>query len=85
MKSVDFINNGVGKGYICPTCFDMYEWSDDGSCSCDIKKKSFNAPDGDKRLTINVSKDIHTKIKTAAINLNTTAGELIEELIEKHI
>jgi len=48
MKSVDFINNGVGKGYICPTCFDMYEWSDDGSCSCDIKKKSFNAPDGDK-------------------------------------
>ncbi|RLD05572.1 MAG: hypothetical protein DRI65_08495 [Chloroflexota bacterium] len=49
------------------------------------KKRVFHAPEGDKRLTINIKEDLHKKLKIAAINNDMTAGELIEALIEKHL
>lgn len=49
------------------------------------KKRVFNAPEGDKRLTINIKEDLHKKLKIAAIERDMTAGELIEALIEKHL
>ena len=49
------------------------------------KKRIFHAPEGDKRLTINIKEDLHRKLKIAAINNDMTAGELIEALIEKHL
>lgn len=49
------------------------------------KKRVFFAPEGDKRLTINIKQDLHKKLKIAAINNDMTAGELIEALIEKHL
>ena len=45
----------------------------------------FFAPEGDKRLTINLNADLHKKLKIAAIEQDLTAGEIIERLIEKHL
>lgn len=42
-------------------------------------------PDGDVRLTANIRKDLHKKLKWAAVERETTIGELIEELIETHL
>jgi hypothetical protein len=49
------------------------------------QKRIFHAPEGDKRLTINIKQELHKKLKIAAINNEMTAGELIESLIEKHL
>lgn len=45
----------------------------------------FFAPAGDKRLTINLNVELHKKLKIAAIEQGITAGEIIEQLIEKHL
>lgn len=45
----------------------------------------FFAPEGDKRLTINLDAELHKKLKIAAIEQGITAGEIIEQLIEKHL
>jgi hypothetical protein len=45
----------------------------------------FFAPEGDKRLTINIREDLHKKLKIAAIEQGITAGEILESLIEKHL
>lgn len=46
--------------------------------------KIFFAPKGDKRLTINIREDLHKKLKFAALDQDTTVGEIIENLIEKN-
>lgn len=43
----------------------------------------FFAPEGDKRLTINLDETVHKKLKHAAIEQGITAGELIENLLNK--
>lgn len=45
----------------------------------------FFAPEGDKRLTINLNAHLHKKLKIAAIEQGITAGEIIEQLIEKYL
>ena len=47
--------------------------------------KSTAVPDGDVRLTINLREDLHMKLKLRAVKDKTTAGDLIEELIEKYL
>ncbi len=42
-------------------------------------------PEGDVRLTANIRGDLHMKLKMKAVQERTTIGELIEELIEKHL
>lgn len=42
-------------------------------------------PKGDVRLTLNISKEHHKALKTAAFQLETTMGELVEMLIDKHL
>jgi hypothetical protein len=42
-------------------------------------KRVFNAPHGDKRLTVNIGVEFHTKLKMAAVMAQTTVGELIEK------
>jgi len=42
-------------------------------------------PAGDVRLTANIRVDLHKKLKHAAVDRGTTVGELIEELIDKHL
>lgn len=47
--------------------------------------KSGQVPEGDVRLTANISVRLHTKLKHAAVERRTTVGELLEQLIEKHL
>jgi len=47
--------------------------------------KSGQVPTGDVRLTANIRQDLHKKLKHAAVDLDTTVGELLEGLIDKHL
>lgn len=49
------------------------------------KGTSGQVPPNDKRLTVNIHKDLHKKLKHAAVDHDTTVGELIESLIDKHL
>ena len=51
----------------------------------DIPKRIFNAPDGYKRLTINLPVELHTKLKIVAATKEKTATEIIESLLEEHL
>lgn len=42
-------------------------------------------PAGDVRLTANIRQDLHLRLKIAAAHRRTTIGEIIEELVAKHI
>lgn len=42
-------------------------------------------PKGDVRLTVNISKEHHKKLKLAAAEKGTTIGELIETFIDKNL
>jgi len=49
------------------------------------KGTSGQVPVGDTRLTVNVKIHLHKKLKHAAVDRDTTVGELIESLIDKHL
>lgn len=49
------------------------------------KAVSGQVPEGDVRLTANIRGDLHMKLKIKAARERTTIGEMIEQLIEKHI
>lgn len=49
------------------------------------KKGSGLVPEGDVRLTANIREDLHLRLKLAAARRRTTIGELIEDLVERHI
>lgn len=49
------------------------------------KPLSGQVPTGDIRLNANVRKDLHLRIKIEAAKQGRTIGEIIEELIDKHI
>ncbi len=48
-------------------------------------KKKRKVPPGYRRLGGIVSKKVHKKIKMAAVMKDTTVGEIIEELVKKHL
>jgi len=47
--------------------------------------KSGLVPEGDRRLVCNVRSDLHKKLRHAAIEKETTVGEIIEVMIEKYL
>jgi pyruvate/2-oxoglutarate dehydrogenase complex dihydrolipoamide acyltransferase (E2) component len=49
------------------------------------RKVSGLVPQGDVRLTANVRQDLHLKLKIASAYRRTTIGEIIEELIDRHL
>ena len=49
------------------------------------KPRVFNAPEGYKRLTINLREDIHKQIKLMAIEEESTVTDIITQLLEKEI
>jgi len=42
-------------------------------------------PDGDVRLTANINAELHLKLKIKAAEQRTTIGELLEQLLVKHL
>jgi len=47
--------------------------------------KSGLVPDGDTRLVCNVRSDLHKKLKHAAVDEETTIGQIVESMIDKHL
>jgi hypothetical protein len=47
--------------------------------------KIFHAPDGYRRLTINLREDIHKKIRMKAIEEDCTVTDIITKLLEKEV
>jgi len=47
-----------------------------------IDNRVFNAPEGYRRLTIDIPEEIHKKIKLLAIGFDTTVTNIIIDLIE---
>jgi hypothetical protein len=45
----------------------------------------FHAPEGYRRLTINLPEDLHKKLRLAAIEQDCTATEIIERLLNKEL
>lgn len=50
-----------------------------------VDKRVFYAPEGYRRLTINLREDLHKQLRLAAIEQDCTATEIIERLLEKHL
>jgi len=48
-------------------------------------KKGSNIPEGDVRLSINIDKKLHKRLKLESVKRDSTIGELLEELIKKHL
>jgi len=49
------------------------------------KKRSVRAPAGDRRLNINIQEDAYKLLKMVAIQKDLTAGEIVENLVLKHL
>jgi hypothetical protein len=49
------------------------------------EKRAFFAPEGYRRLTINLREDLHKKLRFAAIEQDCTATEIIERLLKKEL
>jgi ParG protein len=47
--------------------------------------KKGNVPEGDVRLAVNMDKKLHKKLKLASVMRETTIGDLLEELVKKHL
>ena len=48
-------------------------------------KRAFFAPEGYRRLTINLREDLHKKLRMAAIEQDCTATDIIERLLIKEL
>lgn len=49
------------------------------------KGVSGQIPEDDVRLTSNIRQDLHLRLKIEAAKRRVTIGEIVEEMIEKHI
>jgi len=49
------------------------------------KKRKGNIPEGDRRLGMNVSEKTYKDLKHASVTTDTTVGEIVEELVAKHL
>lgn len=48
-------------------------------------KRAFNAPEGHKRLTINLPDALHKRLRQAALNRDCTATDIIVALLIKDL
>lgn len=53
--------------------------------SAAAEKRSFFAPEGHRRLTINLPDPLHKKLRLAAVEQDCTATEIIERLLVKEL
>ena len=49
------------------------------------ERRAFFAPEGYRRLTINLPEDLHKKLRLAAVEQDCTATEIIERLLVKEL
>lgn len=51
----------------------------------DIPSRVFNAPDGYRRLTINLPEEMHKKLKMVAVLRDCTVTEIIENCLKTEL
>ena len=56
-----------------------------GAKQAAAEKRAFFAPEGYRRLTINLPEALHKKLRLAAIEQDCTATEIIERLLIKEL
>lgn len=56
-----------------------------GAKQAAAEKRAFFAPEGYRRLTINLPEDLHKKLRLAAVESDSTATEIIERLLTKEL
>ena len=56
-----------------------------GAKQAAAEKRAFFAPEGYRRLTINLREDLHKKLRLAAVESDSTATEIIERLLVKEL
>lgn len=56
-----------------------------GAKQAAAEKRSFFAPEGYRRLTINLPQDLHKKLRLTAVEQDCTATEIIERLLVKEL
>lgn len=49
------------------------------------ERRTFFAPEGYRRLTVNLREDLHKKLRLAAVEQDCTATEIIERLLIKEL
>lgn len=49
------------------------------------EKRAFFAPEGYRRLTINLPEDLHKKLRLTAVEQDCTATDIIERLLKKEL
>ena len=57
----------------------------EGNTSTQRGTKIFHAPEGYRRLTINLREDIHKKIRMKAIEQDCTVTDIITKLLEQEV
>jgi hypothetical protein len=73
------ISKNTGKGK------DKVKITSESALNESKKQLSGLVPENDARLTANIRKDLHLKLKIRAAEQGTTIGELIESLVEKYL
>lgn len=53
--------------------------------SAAAEKRVFHAPEGYRRLTINLREDLHKKLRLLAVEEDCTATDIIERLLTKEL
>lgn len=53
--------------------------------SAAAERRTFFAPEGYRRLTVNLREDLHKKLRLAAVEQDCTATEIIERLLIKEL
>jgi hypothetical protein len=49
------------------------------------EKRAFFAPEGYRRLTINLPEELHKKLRLSAVEQDCTATEIIKRLLKKEL
>lgn len=49
------------------------------------QKRAFFAPEGYRRLTINLQEDLHKKLRLAAVERDCTVTDIVERLLVKEL
>lgn len=56
-----------------------------GAKQAAAEKRAFFAPEGYRRLTINLREDLHKKLRMAAVEQDCNATDIIERLLVKEL
>jgi len=68
-----------------PTLATALSFAESAKVSTSNNNRVFNAPEGYRRLTINLREDLHKKLRLAAIEQDCTATDIIERLLNSEL